>query len=334
MKKFIALALTLVMTVALFAGCSKNESKTETGKQLKIAVILPGAKDDVSFNQAMYEGMQKIEKEYGDQIKVSYVENVYNVNDITPTVIDYAEQNYDIVFGHGFQFMEPIAELAPKYPNTVFLTGTGYKTDENAGFYNTHLASGGYIMGVIAATITKTGKIGVIGGSDVAEIYQGHEGYKAGAKSVNPDIQIQEVYTGDFNDTPKAKTTADSMYDSGVDVIWHSGDGIGLGVVQSAKEKDKYCLTNAADQSGLAPDNVVSGVIYDWSLVIKEAIEDVKADKFKSGEKAYWCNVENGGVTIAPYLDGVMTDDQKNAVDQVIDDIKTGKLVIPEYEAK
>lgn len=344
MKKILALTMAMALSLTLFAGCGSkapassaaasgsgaaNGEKTEP---LKIALILPGAKDDVSFNQAMYEGMTEIEAEYGDAVEVSYVENVYDVADITPTVIDFAEEGYDLVFGHGFQFMEPIMELADQYPDTVFLTGTGYLTSDNAGYYNTHLASGGYVMGVIAATISETGKIGVIGGSNVAEIYQGHEGFKAGAKSVNPDIAIEEVYTGDFNDTPLAKTTADGMYDAGVDVIWHSGDGIGLGVVQSAKEKGKYCLTNAADQSSLAPESVVSGVVYDWKLAIREAIEDVKSGTFATGEKAYWCTVENGGINIAPYLEGAMTEEQTATVNKVVEDIRSGALEIPEYK--
>ena len=83
-------------------------------------------------------------------------------------------------------------------------------------------------MGVIAALATQTNKIGVIGGADASEIKRGHEGFKAGAKSINPDIEIQEVYTGDWTDTAGAKEAAIGMYDAGVDVIWHSGDGIGL----------------------------------------------------------------------------------------------------------
>lgn len=337
MKKLIALVLALVLCLTLF-GCGNttppatNGGDTAGEEPLKIALILPGAKDDVSFNQAMYEGMVAIEAEYGDKIAVTYVENVYDVADITPTLIDFAEQNYDIVFGHGFQFQEPIMEIAPQYPNTVFLTGTGYLTSDNVGFYNTHLASGGYVMGTIAALASESGKLGLIGGSNVAEIYQGHEGFKDAAKKINPAITIEEVYTGDFNDTPLAKTTADGMYQGGADIIWHSGDGIGLGVVQSAKENNKYCLTNAADQSSLAPENVVSGVIYHWEIIIRGVIDDVMNGSFTTGEKAYWCNVENGGVEIATCLEGVLTEEELATVNQMIEDIRSGALVIAEYK--
>lgn len=336
MKKLLSLVLALVLCLTVFASCGKQETPAADGgdktEALKIALILPGAKDDVSFNQAMYEGMTAIEAEYGDKISVTVVENVYDVADITPTLIDFAEQGYDLVFGHGFQFQEPIMEIAPQYPNTIFLTGTGYLTADNVGFYNTHLASGGYVMGTIAALVSENGKLGLVGGSNVAEIYQGHEGFKDGAKKINPKINIEEVYTGDFNDTPLAKTTADGMYQGGADIIWHSGDGIGLGVVQSAKENNKYCLTNAADQSSLAPENVVSGVIYHWELIIRAAIDDVMNGTFATGEKAYWCNVENGGVEIAPCLAGVLTEEELATVNKLVEDIRSGALVISEYK--
>ena len=325
MKKLLALVLALVMCLGVMSAANAEDP-------LKIALILPGAKDDVSFNQAMYEAMMVIIEEYGEAIDVSIVENVYDVADIKPALIDYAESGYDIVFGHGFQFMDPIMELCGDYPETIFVTGTGYLTDENSGYYNTHLASGGYIMGVIAALATETGKLGVVGGCEVSEIHQGHAGFKAGAQSVNPEIIIQEVYTNDFNDVALAKTTADGMYADGVDVIWHSGDGVGLGVVNSALENNKYCLTNAADQSGLAPANVVSGVIYHWEAVIRQIIEDVKAGTFSSGAKEYWCNVENGGVEIGTLLPGALTEEEAAQVAQLIADIQSGAVVIPMFD--
>ena len=324
MKKLLSLVLALVLCLGML--CANAEDP------MKIALILPGAKDDVSFNQAMYEAMMVIIEEYGDAIEVSIVENVYDVADIKPALIDYAESGYDLVFGHGFQFMDPIMELCEDYPETIFVTGTGYLTADNAGYYNTHLASGGYIMGVIAALATESNKLGVVGGCEVSEIHQGHAGYKAGAKFINPDIEIQEVYTNDFNDVALAKTTADGMYADGVDVIWHSGDGVGLGVVNSALENNKFCLTNAADQSGLAPENVVSGVIYHWEAVIRQIIEDVKAGTFSSGSKEYWCNVENGGVEIGTLLPGALTDEEAAQVAQLIADIQSGAVVIPMFD--
>lgn len=247
--KWMAGLLTLAMVVGSFAGCGSSSSKetaagesaaattaestadtasAETaGKKLKVALILPGKKDDVSFNQAMYEGMKK-----------------------------YA---------------------------------------------------------------------------DASEIKRGHEGFKAGAKSINPDIEIQEVYTGDWTDTAGAKEAAIGMYDAGVDVIWHSGDGIGLGVVQAAAEKDMYCLGNVADQKTLAENNVLSGVVYQWDAIIANVFDDINNGTFKGraeDDRYYWINAENNGLGIADINDpkGWLTDDDKQVIADTWSKLQSGEI--------
>lgn len=355
MKKFtklVALMLIAVMTLSACGSKSANTTKsadsakttnaaeeTKAADKLKVAVILPGKKDDVSFNQAMYEGIKTYADANPDKIELKVVENLYEVADIEPTLMDFADQGYDVVFGHGFQFMEPLVKVAALYPDTYFLLGTGYKSTDNSAIYDVALESGGYLMGVVAALATETNKIGVVGGADVAEIYRGHEAFKLGAQSINPDIEIQEVYTGDWTDTAGAKEAAIGMYDSGVDVIWHSGDGIGLGVVQAAKEKDKICLGNVADQNSLAPDNVLTGVVYKWDAVIKKIFDDIQNGTFKSRAEAdrfYWISAANDGLVYAPIVDskGVLTDEEKTQIENTYQDLKAGKIEIPNFEAK
>lgn len=324
------------------AGTEAKESGAAEGEKagadgvLKVALILPGKKDDVSFNQAMFQGMQKYVDAHAGEIDLKVVENVYEVADIEPALMDFADQGYDVVFGHGFQFMEPIVKVAPNYPDTKFLLGTGYKSVDNSAIYDVSLQSGGYLMGVIAALASQSGKIGVVGGADASEIFRGHEGFKFGAKSVNPDIEIQEVYTGDWTDTAGAKEAAVGMYDSGVDVIWHSGDGIGLGVVQAAKEKDMYCLGNVADQNSLAPDNVLSGVVYQWEAVISGIFDDIRSGSFTGREEAdrfYWINAEDGGLSYAPISDpkGWLTDEDKAQIEDTFKKLQAGEIEMPEF---
>ena len=158
-----------------------------------------------------------------------------------------------------------------------------------------------------------------------------------GAKSVNPDIEIQEVYTGDWTDTAGAKEAAVGMYDSGVDVIWHSGDGIGLGVVQAAAEKDMYCLGNVADQTSLAEKNVLSGVVYQWEAVIAGIFDDIRNGSFTGRQEAdrfYWINAENEGLNYAPINDpkGWLTDEDKAQIEDTFKKLQAGEIEIPEFK--
>ena len=335
------LVAVLLMSL-LLTGCGNKQEKEQVKqegaqgeKPLKVALILPGKIDDVSFNQAMYEGVKELEKEYAGKIEVTYTEQVYEVANIEPALRDFASQDYDLIIGHGFQFMEPIIKVAGEFPNTKFALGTGFKTLPNTCVYDVKLEEGGYLMGTLAGLTTKTNKIGVVGGADVAEIYRGHEAYKHAAKLVNPNVQIQELYTGDWRDAAKAKEGAISMYDAGADVVWHSGDGIGVGVVDAGKEKNKTVLGNVADQNVLAPNNVLSGITYNWTPVVKQIVDDILNDNFTNrNDKFYWLTVANGGVTVAPFhgLDNTVSEEVKAKLEEVKKGLAENKVEMPKFE--
>ena len=322
MKKVIAMILVLVLALSCFTACgAKSEAgKAEDGK-LKIALVLPGKKDDVSFNQAMYRGATEFAANHPEDVELKVVEGIYEVADIDPTLRDYADAGYDVVIGHGYQFSEPVNTVAAQYPDVMFLLGCGVGTQANSAIYDVQLEAGGYLMGVIAALATESNKIGVVGGGEGSEITRGHEGFKQGARSINPDIEIQEVYTGDWNDTTGAYEAAIGMYDSGVDCIWHSGDGIGLGVVQAAQEKNMYVLGNVEDQKSLAPENVLSGLCYDWVNALERIYASIKDGSFVSeGEKdVIMINVANGGLTKSEINDtkGWLTEDELAIIEDV-----------------
>lgn len=345
MKKKLSLLCILMLVISLLVtGCggssapaanSGDNAQGSGAKPLKVALILPGKVDDVSWNQAMYEGMKALEKDYAGKIQVTYSENVYEVANIEPALRDFATQGFDLIIGHGFQFQEPLIKVAAEFPNTKFALGTGYKTAANTCLYDIQLEDGGYLMGTLAGLMTKTNKIGVVGGADAVEIYRGHEAFKFAAKKVNPEVQIQELYTGDWRDAAKAKEGAMSMYDAGADIIWHSGDGIGLGAVDAAKEKKKFVLGNVADQNVLVPDYVLSGIVYNWTPVIKQMIDDILGDNFLNRtDKKYMLTVANGGITIAPFhgLDSQVSAEVKAKLEAVRKDFVDNKIEMPKFE--
>ena len=348
-KQILALTLCVVFALGCLTACGSGKSEASASpaasdsatpaKKLKVALILPGKKDDVSFNQAMYEGMEEYYNNHQDEVELKVVENMYETSDIEPTLIEYAEAGYDVIIGHGYQFTEPLVKVAKQYPNAYFLLGCGVDSTTNSAIYDVKLEAGGYLMGVVAALTTKTNKLGVIGGGEGAEITRGHEGFKAGAKSINPNVEIQEVFTGDWNDTAGAYEAAVSMYDSGVDVIWHSGDGIGLGVVQAAVEKDKYVLGNVEDQKNLGDKNVLSGLQYEWGMVLDKIFSDIKDGSFtsKTGEdKTYWINVANGGLAMTDLNDtkSYLTQEKIDQINKVYEQLKNDEIELPSVEAK
>lgn len=294
------------LLLALLAGCvapapaPQAPASTQAApavKPLKVALILPGRADDVSWNQASYDGMQRAVKNAKVSIELKVVEQVYDPVAIEPALRDYAQQGYDLIIGHGFQFQEPIIKVAPEFPKAHFAIGTGYKVAENVGVYDVKMEQGGYLAGIIAGYLTQTKLIGAVGGVDVSEIHRGHVAFMQGVKSVNPDAKVVNNFVGDFNDLAGAKEAALSQMKAGADIIWQSGDGIGIAVLGACKEQGKLCFGNIAEQTSLAPDSVISSFVYNWAPVYGQMIDEIGANQF--GNKHYWIEFANGGVSFA-----------------------------------
>lgn len=296
-----------------------EEEMAEEEEALQVALILPGRADDVSWNQASYTGMNRAVEQVDVPVELTVVEEVYDPVDIEPALLDYAQQGFDLIVGHGFQFQEPIIKVAPDYPDTNFAIGTGFKLAPNVGVYDVRLEQGGYVMGIISGHLTESGVVGAVGGVDVSEIHRGHVAYVLGTEEVNPEATVLTTFVGDFNDLAGAKEAALSHVEAGADVLWQSGDGVGIAVLGACEEADVYCMGNVADQAELAPDNVVASYVYDWSTIYSQMIEETAEGNF--GDKFYWIDFANEGVSLEynePVADEVITDEIRTDVEEAI----------------
>lgn len=305
----------------------------ETGETVRVALILPGRADDVSWNQAAYEGIQRAVENASVPVELKIVEQVYDPVDIEPALRDYAQQGYDLVIGHGFQFQEPIIKVASDFPDVNFAIGTGYKMDKNVGVYDTKLEQGGYMMGIIAGMLSENGVTGVVGGVDVSEIHRGHAAFELGAKAVNPDITVLQNFVGDFNDLAGAKEAALAQMQAGADILWQSGDGVGIAVVGACKEQGVYCMGNVANQTSIAPDQVVASFVYDWSASYTQMIEETAQGSF--GNKYYWIEFANQGVSVVynDTLKSLITPEIQAALDKAQQGFIEGTLDLGDLDS-
>jgi basic membrane protein A and related proteins len=237
------------------------------------------------------------------------------------------------VIGHGFQFQEPIIKVAADFPKVNFGIGTGFKLAPNVEVYDTKLEQGGYLMGIIAGALAKGPLTGVVGGVDVSEIHRGHAAYGMGAKSVNPNLKVVNNFVGDFNDLPKAKEAAVSLVKAGADVIWQSGDGIGLAVLGACKEQNIICMGNNTNQNQIAPNNTIASFVYDWNPVFKQMIQETADKKF--GNKKDWIDFSNHGVSVAfnDALKSKLTPETLAALDKAQKGFEAGTLDLGDLDA-
>lgn len=323
----------IMLIVLLVSACAPKPAEEaaepaaeETGQKIKVALILPGRKDDVSWNQAAFDGINQAVKEAKVQVELTVVEQVYDPVDIEPALRDYAKQGYNLVIGHGFQFQEPIIKVATEFPNVNFAIGTGYKLAENVGVYDVKLEQGGYLMGLVAGSLTESNLVGAVGGVDVSEIHRGHVAFLLGAQKVNPDVKVLNTFVGDFNDLAGAKEAALSQINAGADLLWQSGDGVGIAVLGACQEKNTNCMGNVVDQKSLAPNNVIASFVYHWSSVYTQMINETADDTF--GNKKYWVELANDGVSVEynDALKGLVTPELQTALDEAISGFKANTL--------
>lgn len=329
------LILTAALIIAVLAAAVPTLAQDDL-PTVKVALILPGRADDVSWNQASFDGMNRAVEELEDTINVelTVVENVYDPVDIEPALLDYAQQEYDLVVGHGFQFMEPIVKVAEDYPDVNFAIGTGYKIAPNVGVYDVKLEQGGYVMGLIAGFLTEADIVGVVGGVDVSEIHRGHVAFVMGAEAINEDVTVLNNFIGNFNDVPAAKEAALSQISAGADILWQSGDGVGQGVLSACEEEDVLCMGNTTDQNELAPENTIASFVYDWAPVYKQMIEETAAGEY--GDAFYWIEFGNEGVSVVYNEDvseGMIDEDLQAAIDEAVEGFVDGTLDLGDLDS-
>ncbi|MFR5149239.1 MAG: BMP family protein [Ruminococcus sp.] len=321
MKKLVVMGLAMAMTAAMVNGVCAQPVQAADGEGPKVALLLSGAANDQGWNQTAYEGAQKACEKYGYEL--AYTENL-EVADISAAFADYASAGYDVVIGHGYEFGDPALEVAETYPDTKFICTEADASADNVASYVMACEQTAYVEGIIAASTSESGKLGAIGPIPGDSLVKIINGYEDGAKSVNPDIEVQTAWTNSFVDTQLAQEAAKAMIDNGVDVIKHCANACGNGAMTAAVEAGIWCQGDSYDQSSLAPDNILDSAIYNLDVVIDTALGSVADGSFEGD--VYNLGMADGAVEVL--LSDNLSDDVKATAQDAIDKIVSGELEV------
>ena len=321
MKKLVVMGLAMAMTAAMVNGVCTQPVQAADGEGVKLALLLSGAANDQGWNQTAYEGAQKACEKYGYEL--AYTENL-EVADISAAFADYASAGYDVVIGHGYEFGDPALEVAETYPDTKFICTEADASADNVASYVMACEQTAYVEGIIAASTSESGKLGAIGPIPGDSLVKIINGYEDGAKSVNPDIEVQTAWTNSFVDTQLAQEAAKAMIDNGVDVIKHCANACGNGAMTAAVEAGIWCQGDSYDQSSLAPDNILDSAIYNLDVVIDTALGSVADGSFEGD--VYNLGMADGAVEVL--LSDNLSDDVKATAQDAIDKIVSGELEV------
>jgi basic membrane protein A len=338
-KRLTLLALVALLAMFGLAACGgdddsgdsgSNDTAAETstdseasGETVKVGMILPGPINDRGFNQTGYEGLEQCEQAGA---KTSYQETV-PVPEFDRTYETLSSSN-DVVIGHGFEFGEVAAKIAPDFPDIKYIVTSNplQPSADNVQHLMPNSTQGAYLAGVVAGMATKSNKLGAIMGFEYPVLAAQAKGFEAGAKSVNPDVSVEVVYLGTFDDVAKGKEAARSQAADGIDVIYHIADAAGAGVIEGAAEEGIYVVGWGVDQNDLAPETVIASQIVDQAKMIGLACEEIINGEFRGGELVV-DGLQSGVIDISPVYN--LPDEVQTKVDEVKEAIIAGDVDVP-----
>ena len=263
---------------------------------LRVAVVAPSASNDLAFTQSMFDAVNVL-VDAGEISEFAITDGTFIVEDAAAAIRGYAEDGYDLVIAHGSQYGGPLQEIAPDFPDTSFAWGTAVDTFglPNVNSYSVRSDLGGYVNGVVAAQLTSSGVIGVVGPIEVGDAKLYVDGFAAGATAQNPDVEVNIVYTGSFSDVALAAEAAQSHISAGADVLTGSAQMV-VGATGVAQENGVLWFGTQANQTALGEDIVVASQVYRWEAVLSEVVEQVKEGIL--GGTTFIMTFEDGGLDI------------------------------------
>jgi basic membrane protein A len=349
-RKILAIALVLVLMAAVLAGCSGNKGQQQQNQQgqqpsgeekLKVGLVFDvGGRGDLSFNDSAYAGLERAAKDFADKIEVEYREPSAGGQDREQLLRLLAENGFDLIFGVGFLFTEHIQKVAQEFPDVKFalIDGAIDGLDENSNvaclLFKEH--EGSFLVGAAAAMKSKTGKIGFVGGMKSPLIERFEVGYMAGAKYVNPNIEIYSDYigtTGDaFKDPVKGKELALNQFKKGADVVYHASGASGVGVIEAAAAEKKFAIGVDSDQSLSATEEqrpyILTSMLKRVDVAVYETIKSMVEGNFKGGYKVFGLAEDGVGYAENDYNKELIAD-IKPKLEEIKEKIVKGEIKVP-----
>jgi basic membrane lipoprotein Med (substrate-binding protein (PBP1-ABC) superfamily) len=294
----------------------------------RVAVVMPSATTDLAFGQSMYDALLRVQEELGaENFEFVYSEGMFVVDDAAAAIRDYATQGFDLIIAHGSQYGSSLQEIAPDFPETSFAWGTTVDTFGQANIFAYEALSqeGGYVNGVLAATLSTSKVIGVIGPIETGDAKLYVDGFKAGVLATDPAIQVNVNYIGSFSDVALASESATTQIAAGADVLTGSAQMV-VGAIGKAEEANVLWFGTQSNQAALAPSIVVASQVYHWEVMLKEMMGLIQDGTL--GGQSFSANLANGGQVIE-FNDGYALPAEAQALaDETIKGIADGTITI------
>ena len=274
-----ARTILLIHTLGLGAiACGTRDSESLDSSAFRVALLTPGPISDQAWNSSAYDGLLRVRDSLGAEVS--------HVQTKTPAEFDenfrqYGAKGFALVIGHGFEFQDAAQRVAPEYPKTVYATTGGTGVGPNIAPLSFAFEEPSFLAGIAAASVSKSGILGVIGGTELPPVRTSFLAFAAGARSVRPNITVLSAYIGNWEDAGAGKEQALAQLSRGADVIFQNADAAGLGVFQAVREaKGAWVIGANANQNGVAPAVTLGSVVIDMPHAFLLLAREVKDKSF------------------------------------------------------
>jgi simple sugar transport system substrate-binding protein len=296
--------LRTIAAAAMVAGAMSLAGGEATAQQkMKVGFIYVGPVGDFGWSYQHDEGRKAVVAKYGDRVETTFVESVSEGPDAERVIEQLARSGHKLIFTTSFGFMEPTLKVAQRFPNVWFEHATGFKRAPNLATYDARFYEGRYIIGQIAAKMSKSGTIGYIGSFPIPEVVAGINAFMLGAQSVRPDMKIKVVWVNSWYDPGKEADAAKALISQGADVLSQHTDS--AAAMQVAQERGVLAFGQASDMIKFGPKAQLTSIIDDWAPYYVERVGLALEGKWATG--AVWDGLDKGKVKMAPYTN--MPDD-------------------------
>lgn len=303
-----------------------TEATTEADDAIKFALILSGPAADQSWNQAAFDATKELE----DQgVEVAISESV-DPADVAAVLRQYAEEGYGMIVAHSFSYQDAVFQVSEEFPDVNFAWAGGIGgTSANVADYDQPFYQGAYLIGLVAAELSETGKLGALYGFDIPVCHAMGEAMLAAAQEVRPDATLTSAAVGDWYDVAKAKEAALSQAETGVDFWIGCGQGPTLGQIEAAKEVEGFATGYVGDMSSLGPEVVASNLVWNMKPLFDQMLDDTANDTF--ADQFYNLGIPDDVIQVevtAEFEDDVSADVVKT-IDETKAKIASGELEVP-----
>jgi len=330
--------IVFMVTLAVAASSlpASDSFAFERKKKVKVGLVVDVAGlGDKSFNDSAYLGLLEAEK----KLKIlSDVGQPSNMAEEEQHLKAFAQADYDLIIGVGFSMHDVVMETAKMYPEKKFAIIDANVDLPNVASLLFKEHEGAFLVGALGAMMSKSKKLGFVGGMDIPLIHKFLTGYTEGAQYIDKNVQVLDKFTGSdpsaWNDPVKGREITLSLITQGSDIVFHAAGGTGAGVIKACKEQNAFAIGCDSDQDNVVPGTVMTSMVKRCNIAVYNVIKEVVDGKFKGGVKNFGVRESGVDTTEFKYTKDKISPEYLKRLEEIKQEIISGKIIVTDYMAE